>query len=82
MFNDSEAAVPPFVLELPKSMFGDNVERGEEAQAEDGIQVSLYKPPNNGPYPENQRRVNQVPFTPTQGMCGLLPVLSYWRNKS
>ena len=60
---------PPFKLTLPTAQKSQKRKRGKDSEAAPEaktIMVEPYVPPNRGPYPYNQPKKNQVPFTPTQ----------------
>jgi intron-binding protein aquarius len=68
---------PPYVLQMPevtaaavptkpsKKRRRDQVESVPQATP-NTVQVSTYKPPNTGPYPIDEPKLNQVRFTPAQ----------------
>ncbi|KAI4207590.1 MAG: hypothetical protein LQ348_000535 [Seirophora lacunosa] len=73
--NDESAMEPPFILhgiasaesEPPrpsKKRRRDDVEVSQPAPK--SIKVSTYQPPNNGPYPTDAPKTNQIRFTPIQ----------------
>ncbi|KAI9799595.1 MAG: hypothetical protein M1833_003910 [Piccolia ochrophora] len=66
---------PPYVLEVlpddsqaaPKPSKKRRRDEAEPGQIKAGsVKATTYKPPNNGPYPVDTPRTNQVRFTPTQ----------------
>lgn len=67
---------PPYVLEnvvtqVPETASKSSKKRRRDAEPAliadmETLQVSTYKPPNNGPYPVDAPRLNRVRFTPAQ----------------
>ncbi|AEO69582.1 uncharacterized protein THITE_2120208 [Thermothielavioides terrestris NRRL 8126] len=67
---------PPYVLETLEKPAEEAVSKPSKKRRRDAepaliaevetLKVSTYKPPNNGPYPVDAPKLNQVRFTPTQ----------------
>lgn len=67
---------PPYVIETVEKQAEEPVSKPSKKRRRDAepaliaevetLKVSTYKPPNNGPYPVNAPKLNQVRFTPTQ----------------
>ncbi|KAJ3018195.1 UNVERIFIED_CONTAM: hypothetical protein HDU68_011284 [Siphonaria sp. JEL0065] len=74
-FNDRK---PPFVLTFPNNLYSalkDSSKLGKRKHESETkkptkedltIQVDTYKPLNMGPFPEDARKLNAIPFTPKQ----------------
>lgn len=67
---------PPYVLETAEKTAEEAVSKPSKKRRRDAepaliaeietVKVSTYKPPNNGPYPVDAPKLNNVRFTPTQ----------------
>lgn len=63
-----ETTEKPAVVALPKTSKKRRRDQVEPAQQDipSAVQVSTYKPPNTGPYPVDEPKLNHVRFTPAQ----------------
>lgn len=72
---DEQSMEPPYVLEGIAATSAEPIRLSKKRRRDDSevsqpvrkaIKVSTYRPPNNGPYPTDAPKVNQVRFTPAQ----------------
>lgn len=50
-----------------------NMEDGDSEKEKEPLVVEAYKPPDPGPYPQDQPKLNSVKFTPTQVSLSVCP---------